>query len=200
MTDQDNPELEEAVRKLPLRSRITRRLAGSLQHKDWAVLGIGIALSGVSAVVGVAHLAWPWLFAVGCAVTAVAALATRALEEHKLNDRVRRLWEALAVASAILLVAFCYHQWWDPSVSAPRSYQVIVDGNETQIFLPYDEPGGSQGYAYPIVPSDEAITLDCYVALPTSGFWYRIQGNGGWIPRDGVHAIRGVPFPNPPHC
>ena len=68
-----------------VRSRLVRRLPRFKQHKDLVVLTIGIVLSGVLTVIGVAHVNWPWLLGLGCGITAVAALATRALEMRKLN-------------------------------------------------------------------------------------------------------------------
>jgi MFS family permease len=200
VTERATREPDESAPEPGFRSRLAHRLAQWLRHKGWAVLGVGVVLSGVLAVVGVTHLAWPWLFAVGCAITALATLTIRALEARKLKDRVRNLYGALAIACLLPVIAFCYHEWWDPSRAKPGSYQVIVDGGANDVFYPYDEPGGTQGFVYRTIPSQSAISLDCYVSLPTSGVWYRIQYNGGWIPRDGVHAIPGVPFPSPPHC
>jgi hypothetical protein len=199
MTEGAVGEPERKVEPSRLRSRLVHGLAAWRRHKDWTVLAIGVALSGVLMVAGVAHLAWPWLFAFGCAFTAVATLATRALGGRR-KDRVRNLWAALAVAILLPVVAFAYHEWWDPSRVKPSSYQVIIDGGPDDVFYPYDEPGGTQGFVYGTLLSQSTINLDCYVSLPTSGIWYRIAYNGGWIPRDGVHAIPGVPFPSPPRC
>jgi hypothetical protein len=192
-------KMEGAAR--PPRPSFARRLLGWLWGKDRAVLGIGAGVSGALAVVGVAHIAWPWLWAAGCAVTAVAALATRAVETHKLKDKVHNLWAALAVSCAISTIAFCYHEWWDPSRARPSSYQVVVNGSgSAQMLYPYDQPGGTQGYNYAPIPAGITVTLSCYVSLQGSGLWFRVAGNHGWIPRDTVHAIPGIPFPNPPLC
>jgi hypothetical protein len=151
-------------------------------------------------VLGVAHIAWGWLFAAGCAITAVAALATHGLQARKARDRARSYGSALVISSLISVVAFGYHEWWDPSRAGPSSYKVIVDV-EGNVFQPYNKAGGSQrGFVYPTVLAQSTIPLDCYVVLPSSGLWFRIQGNGGWIPRDEVEAIPGIPFPMPPHC
>lgn len=200
MSDSETPESDEAVQPLR-RPMMRRKLQGLLRHTDRVVIGIGIVLSGVLTVLGVAHIAWGWLFAAGCAVTAVAALATHGLQARKARDRARSFGSALVISSLIPVVAFGYHEWWDPSRTGPSSYQVIVDGGELDIFYPYDEPGGSQGgYVYAPVRSQGTISLNCYVSLPSSGLWFNIQSTGGWIPRDAVHAIPGTPFPTPPHC
>lgn len=181
--------------------RLIRRFARVKQHKDLAVLAIGIVLSGVLTIVGVTHVSWPWLFGLCCGITAVAALATRALEVRKVNDRVRSLWAALAATVVLFAGAFCYHEWWDPSRAnvSPLDNQVMVNGTDAQVFLPYDQPDGSQTYEYPPLNSDEPISLVCYVSL-RDGLWYGIYNSGGWIPGDAVHAIPGVAFPSPPRC
>lgn len=173
------------------------------QHKDIAVLGIGVALSGVSTTVGVAHVGWLWMLALGCAITAIASLATSALQEHKMKDRSRRLWQSLTIAVALLIGVFCYHEWWDPLKStngSPDGYQVMVNGTDIQTFSVYDQPGGLQTYEYPMLNSDEPVALACYVSLAKSGIWYEVYGDRGWIPQDAVHAIPGMMFPSPPHC
>jgi hypothetical protein len=172
-----------------------------LRGNDRAVLGIGLFVSAVSSVVGIAHLAWPWLAAVGCAVTAIATLATRALDAKKQEEKIRSLKAALAIACAVPVVAFLYHVWWDHSGSdVPASQAVVAGSGGAQIFYPYNEPDGTQGYTYSPIVTGETITLTCYVSLSSSNFWYRMAGNGGWIPRDALHAIPGIPFLDPPHC
>jgi hypothetical protein len=198
MTEVDSGESTDSSPK-SLGSRLVHRLAELRHHKDLVVLAIGIVLSGVSTVIGVAHVNWPWLFGLGCGITAVAALATRALEARELKDRVRNLWAALAVSVVLLAGAFCYHEWWDPSGASPLDNQVMVNGTDVQTVQPYDQPNGSQTYEYPPIYSDMPISLVCYVSLP-DGPWYRIYQSGGWIPRDAVHAFPGLAFPNLPHC
>jgi hypothetical protein len=182
------------------RARLQGQIPGWLRGKYGIVLGIVVAISGVSAVIGIAHLAWPWLLAAVCAVTAIATLATRAAEGLK-KEKVPNLSAALAIACAIPVIAFFYHEWWDPSRGAPTSFQAVVNGSgSAEIFYPYNEPGGSQGYEYQAIPADTTITLSCSVSLPRSGLWFRIAGNGGWIPRDATHAIPGTSFLAPPRC
>jgi hypothetical protein len=48
------------------RSRLGVRFRKFKHHKDLVVLAIGIVLSGVLTVLGVAHVNWPWLFGLGC--------------------------------------------------------------------------------------------------------------------------------------
>lgn len=181
-------------------SRVIRHLPGWLRGKDSAVLGIGILFSAVSTTVGVAHVPWPWLAAAGCAGTAIVTLATHAIEAPKQRQKIYSLWVALAVACAIPVAAFSYHEWWDPSRVGASSYQAIIDGNNVQLFYPYNEPGGTQSYTYSPLPADGTVRLSCYVSLSNSGLWFLIAGTGGWIPRDAMHAIPGIPFPSPPHC
>jgi hypothetical protein len=180
-------------------SGIRSWVSGWFRHKDWAVFGIGVVLAGVLAVVGIAHVGWPWIVTLVCAITAVGGLATRALQQRKVKDRVRSLWTALAFSIAILLGLFAYHQWWDPALS-PQSYQVILGGGDNDIFHPYDKAGGTQGFVYPTLLSQSTIDLQCYVSIPASGVWYRILDNGGWVPKDGVSSVPGLQFPTPPHC
>lgn len=183
-----------------IRARLAEHIPGWLRGKYGAVLGIVVAISGVSAVVGIAHVAWPWLAAAVCAVTVIATLATRAVEGPK-KEKVSNLWAALAVACAIPVTAFFYHEWWDPSRIAPASFQAVVNGSgSAEIFYPYNEPGGTQGYAYHAIPVGTTISLSCSVSLTRSGLWFRIAGNDGWIPRDATHAIPGISFPAPPPC
>jgi len=189
----------------PFYRRLRRRLSAVKwkQHKDLAVLGIGVVLSGVLAVVGVAHVSWFWLLALGCAVTAMASLAAAALQARKLKDRLHRLWQAFAVTIALLVGLFSYHVWWDPANHASAStngYQVMVNGSDVQILPVYDQPGGSQTYEYSPLNSDEPVSLACSVSLPGSGLWYEVYGDHGWVPRDAVHAIPGTTFPTPPPC
>jgi hypothetical protein len=130
-------------------------------------------------------------------------VATRSIEARKHKDRLRSLWSAFGIVVVLLIGIFCYHRWWDPAnaVNAnSNGYQVMVNGSDVQILLPYDQPGGSQTYEYPSLNSDMPVSLQCYVLLPQSGFWYEIYGGHGWVPRDAVHAIPGTSFPNPPHC
>jgi hypothetical protein len=100
MSDPDAPETADTLQAdyvriaHRLKGWLGRRL-GWLRHKDLLVICVGIALTGVSMIAGVAHLSLPWLVAVGCAITAVAAFATRALEATKNKDKVRNLWPAL---------------------------------------------------------------------------------------------------------
>lgn len=185
--------------------RLTHRLSQWKwkQHKDLGVLGIGVVLSGISTVVGLVHVSWVWLFIFGCAITAVASLATAAIQERKSKDGLHRLWQAFAVLVALGVGLFCYHAWLDPAnqpSAYSNGYQVMVNGSEVQIFPVYDQPGGSQTYEYSPLNSDEPVSLVCTVSLPTSGSWYEVYGDHGWIPRDAVHAIPGTTFPNVPHC
>jgi hypothetical protein len=205
MSDSGAHEAEDALQAT--RWGAARRLKGRLgrgsrwlRHTDRAVLGIGVILSGVLAVAGVAHLAWPWLFVMGCAVTAVATFTTRALEASKDKDKVRNLWPALGVASLMPIAAFLYHDLWDPSRARPSNHPVIIKGGGDQVLFPYDEPGGSQGHVYNALLTGGSITLECYVSLPGGVIWYRVQGNGGWLPHNAVRATPGVSFPKPPHC
>lgn len=115
------------------------------------------------------------------------------------KGRQRYLWGALAVMIALLLGIFCYHEWRGAGMAGQSGNQVMVNGSDVQVFPPYDQPDGAQTYEYPVVNSDMPVSLQCYVLLP-DGLWYQIRGNGGWIPRDAVHAIPGTAFPNPPHC
>lgn len=181
-------------------ARLVRGIRGWLRGKGRAGLCIAVGVSGVSAVVGVAHLAWPWLLLASCAITGIATLAALSMEGPK-KERVHNLWGALAVACAIPVTAFLYHEFWDPSRAAPTSFQVVVDGNASaQVFYAYNEPDGTQGYTSPTIPAGTTISLSCFVSLPRSGLWFRIAENGGWIPRDAVHAIPGISFPEPPPC
>jgi hypothetical protein len=100
-------------------------------------------------------------------------LATRALEARKLKDRVRNLWGALIVSVMLIAGVFCYHEWWDPSRAGPQDNEVMVNGTDVQVFLPYDQPDGSQTYEYQPINSDMPISLACYVSLP-DGLWYQI--------------------------
>ena len=208
MSDPDGPETAEAPDTLRADfARIGIRLKGWLgrrsrwlRHKDLLAVGIVIVLSGVLAVAGVAHVALPWLFAVAGAIAAVAAFATRALEATKNKDKVRNLWLALVIASLVPVVAFLYHELWDPSRIPPSNYRVIVNGTEDLVVYPSDEPGGPPGYVYKGLIAGVSITLDCYVVLPGDVIWYHVRSNGGWIQRAAVHAIPGVSFPKPPHC
>jgi hypothetical protein len=196
--DADPPEAAEAPEE-SRRAQLVHHLKRWRHHKDLVVLGIGILVSGITTVIGIAHLSWPWLFVLGCSITAAAALVTRALAAEEPKDREWSLWAALIVVVLIPVGAFCYHEWWDPSRTSPSSNEVMVKGTDLQVFVPYDEPGGSQSYEYSVINSDEPISLVCYVSLP-DGLWYQIYGNGGWIPQDAVHAIPGIAFPDPPHC
>ena len=181
-------------------ARFARGIRGWLRGKGRVALCIAVGVSGVSAVVGVAHLTWFWLLLGSCAITAIATLAALAVEGPE-KDRVHNLWAALAVACLIPVTAFFYHEWWDPSRTAPASFQAVVDGSgSAEIFYPYNEPGGTQGYAYQAIPVGTTISLSCSVSLPRSGLWFRIAGNGGWVPHDGVRAIPGISFPDPPPC
>jgi hypothetical protein len=198
MTEVESRESAESPHE-SLRSSFVHRLARLKRHKDLLVLAIGVVVSGVSTVIGVAHVNWPWLFGLGCAITAVAALTTRALEARKPKKRVINLWAALITSVILLVGVFCYHEWWDPSQAGPQNNQVMVNGGDVQVFPQYDQPDGSQTYEYPPLNSDMPVSIVCYVSLP-DGFWYRVYGNNGWIPRDAVHAIPGVAFPALPHC
>ena len=197
MTEVNSCEPTQSPRE-SLTRRFAHRSTKVKQHKDFIVLAIGIVLSGVSTVIGVAHVSWAWQFALGCGITAVAALATRALEVRKLKDRVHSLWAALVVSITLLAGVFCYHEWWEPVRPSPLDNQVMVNGTDVQVFKPFDQPDGSQTYEYPPLYSDMPISLICYVSLP-DGLWYRVY-HSGWIPRGAVHVIPGLAFPNPPRC
>lgn len=189
----------------PFRRRLARQLSKWKwkQHKDLGVLAIGVAASGVSTVVGVAHVAWFWLLLLGSAATVVAALATRAVQARELKDRNTSLWQALAVALLVLLGIFAYHEWWDPASRQsvnPNGHQVMVGGSDTEVFEVYDQPGGSPTYEYPPLNSVEPVSLTCAVSLPGSGTWYQVYGARGWVPRDAVHAIPGTTFPALSDC
>jgi hypothetical protein len=151
-------------------------------------------------VIGIAHIAWGWLFGLGCAITAIAALVTNTVQASKLKERVRYLSGALAVAVVLLLVIFGYHEWWDPANStsaSPNGYQVMVKGSDDEVIEVYDKVGGVPTYEHPVLNSDESVALICYVSLPTSGLWYEIYGYNGWVPRDAVYAVPGTAFPQP---
>jgi hypothetical protein len=84
----------------------------------------------------------------------------------KLKDRVRNLWAALIVSVMLIAGVFCYHEWWDLSRAGPQDNEVMVNGTDVQLFLPYDQPDGSQRYEYQPINSDMPILLACYVSLP----------------------------------
>jgi hypothetical protein len=202
VTESGTDEPEEASRK-SLGSRVKHQLHQVKQHKDLAVLGIGAVVSGVLTVIGIAHIPWGWLFGLGCAITAIAALVTGAVQASKPKERERNLWGTVAVMVVLVGLIFGYHEWWDPANQAnvnTNGYQVMVNGGDVQVLLVYDKPGGSQTYEYPPLNSDEPVSLTCYVSLPTSGLWYEVYGDHGWVPRDAVSAIPGTTFPNLPYC
>jgi hypothetical protein len=181
-------------------AHFVRGIRGWLRGKGRVALCIAVGVSGVSAVVGVAHLTWVLLLLASCAITAIATLAALAVEGPE-KDRVHNLWAALAVACLIPVTAFLYHEWWDPSRTAPTSFQAVVDGSgSAEIFYPYNEPGGAPGYAYKAIPVGTTISLSCSVSLPRGGLWFRIAGNGGWVPHGEVQAIPGISFLTPPPC
>lgn len=115
------------------------------------------------------------------------------------RGRQRYLWGALAVMIVLLLGTVCYHEWRGSGTASQAGNQVMANGTDVQVFAPYDQPGGAQTYEYPVINSDMPVSLQCYVSLP-DGLWNQIYGNGGWIPRDAVHAVPGTAFPNPPQC
>jgi MFS family permease len=198
MSDEAASHGTDSQPALPLRKRALQWLS---KHRDLSVLGLGVLVAGALALAGVARVGWPWLFFLSASIAAIAALATRALQEKEDAERIRSLWAALAVSVALLAAIFGYHEWWDPALASPdRSYSVLVGGGGEDMFYPYDSPDGSQDYAYSPVLSETVIELQCYVSLPASGVWYEIGTDGGWIPRNAVHAVPGLPFPSPPYC
>ncbi|GAB2832677.1 hypothetical protein GCM10027176_41170 [Actinoallomurus bryophytorum] len=173
---------------------------GLWTHTDLILLSIGVASSGVAAVVGIAHVPWFVMFLAGSAITCVVALATRAAEARSLKKKVNALWLALTLASAIPVGAFTYHQWFDPSRTDEGSHALSANGHDPQILRPADGPGGSPGYAHGAILGGTTVWVRCYVELQGKGLWYWLDGDGGWVSQADVHVIPGMSRPNIPHC
>ncbi|GAB3987790.1 hypothetical protein GCM10029978_107960 [Actinoallomurus acanthiterrae] len=169
-------------------------------HKDLAVLGVGIASSGVAAVVGIAKVPWFIMLLAGSAITCVAALITRALDARTLRKKVNALWLALAIASSIPFGAFAYHQWLDPSKEDQGDHALLANGRDPQFIRPADSPGGPPGYSHSAIIGGTTVWVHCFVKLPSAGVWYWLANDGGWMSQVDVQTMPGMPSPHIPRC
>jgi hypothetical protein len=166
-----------------------------------AVLVLGTVVSGVMAVVGVVEIPRVWMVLAGCGVTAVAALAVRALETCTLKKKVNALWCALTVASSIPLVAFAYHQWFDASSRAQERFPLLANGADPAVMRPANYPGGPLGgYLHGGIIGGSTVWVSCYVVVPEADRWYWVSGDRGWVPASAVRPIPGLHTPQIPHC
>ncbi len=170
-------------------------------HKDLAVLVIGVIGAGVVSLVGVFTIPRGWLFVCCCAITALVALVVRAFQVRANKKRINALSWALAFAVAIPIGALVYHQWFDPArISHASSYPLQAGGTDVQIARPADAPGGPPGYDYPPVVGGSTVQVSCYVVLPSSGKWYWLAGEQGWLPQAALSPIPGLAPPPIPSC
>jgi hypothetical protein len=168
-------------------------------HVEVVVASIGILLSGVTAVVGAAHVPGAMLFLGGIAVTGLGTFLIRTLEKSTPEEKLRNLTIAMVFALSIPIGAATYHFWFDPSSHAPTYVSVVVDGTDVDVVRPVGEPGSQEFFDYPPVIGGTQVDVDCKV-LYGGVAWYRLASNHSFLPATAVHAIRGVKTPSPPLC
>lgn len=169
-------------------------------RKDLGVVALGITASGITAVAGVAEIPNAAMFLMGCGITAVAALATRALTVRTLKQKVNTLWWALGAALLIPLGAFAYQQWFDPSKTQDDEQVMVVSGSDVVVWRPAVTPGGDLNrFAHSPVAGGWSVNVRCYVDLATKERWYWLR-TGGWLPERSLSPMPGVPQTDVSKC
>lgn len=175
-------------------------------------LGIGLvtaAAAGVSGIIGLTDLPWPMLAALSAAAGAVGFTVSQAIASRKTADTARWWWSASTLILLLLCIgAFTYHKGFDPATHGPRTYQFVVDGNETNFIPLYGEAGGP---AQLLATGDagqngliggQAYNFDCWATGLDHQTWLRYErfGQTWWAPRVLLHPPAGENQPPVPHC
>ncbi len=169
---------------------------------------IAIAVAGISGAAGVANIPWLWILLMSAEFAAIAVCVTHAITVRTLAAKVA-WWKASLIVSLVLpLGAFVYHEWFDPAERVPRTYQFVVNGDETQVVELFGEAGGEPqliqtgaGGANGLI-GGQAYEFDCWTIGRDGLEWLRYQrfGRTWWAPRSRLHAPVGVRQGEVPHC
>jgi transposase-like protein len=176
--------------------------------RDVGIGAIAAVLTGVTQAVGVAHLPWPALLALGTELGAIGAVITHAVQAQSID--VKLAWWRAAVPIVLLLPlgTVAYHEWFDPSTHVPRSYELVVNGNETNIIPLIGEPGGQPqliatgSLGQNGLVGGQTYGFDCWVETSDRSQWvqYHRFDHLWWAPRSELHVPVGYPAPEIPPC
>lgn len=150
--------------------------------------------------IGVADVRPFWIGLLGATVTAIATLATRAIEASAPKSKVRYLWWALGASVMLLACLYAYNQWWEPQKYDQERSEMLVEGDDVNIWRPADEPGGEPTSVYPPIIGTTTVQVDCHVVLEDGEKWFRLSGHSGWLPSAALRPVRGLTRPDIPRC
>lgn len=175
-------------------------------------LGIGLvtaAVAGVSGIIGLTHLPWPILAVLSAAAGAVGFTVSQAIASRKAADSARWWWSASTLILVLLCIgAFTYHKSFDPATQSPRTYQFVVDGDQTKFIPLYGEAGGPAQFlatgnaGQNGLIGGQAYNFDCWATGLDHQTWLRYErfGQTWWAPRVLLHPPAGENDPPVPHC
>jgi hypothetical protein len=169
---------------------------------------IAIVVAGISGAAGVANIPWLWILLMSAEFAAIAVCVTHAMTVRTLAAKVA-WWKASLIVSLVLpLGAFVYHEGFDPAERVPRTYQFVVNGDETEVVGLFGEAGGEPQLIQTGAAGEngliggQAYEFDCWTIGRDGSEWLRYQrfGRTWWAPRSTLHPPTGVRQREVPHC
>jgi hypothetical protein len=169
---------------------------------------IGVVATAIIAVVGTAHISWPWLLAISTAIAAIATCASLALSARTARAKVLGWQLALGFALFLLLGSFVYHVWGDPATRVPKTYELVANGGNANVIPLFGEAGGppqtleTGTLGQNGLIGGQTYEFDCWVIGRDGAQWlrYRRFGHTWYAPRADLHPPVGLPEPKVPHC
>ena len=175
---------------------VTRRasVARWRPGRELAVIGIGIAATATTYIVGLFAIPSYMILIAACAFTAIGGLITWAAKERAAKNRVKILWLTLVVALAIPVVALMYHYLNQSYLGS----SFLAKGNAAEI---YSEPTLSTSTDTQQVATG-TVSVMCFINMHKTGAWYEllIKGSRFWIQASSVYPIPDTQSPQVPHC
>jgi hypothetical protein len=171
---------------------------------------VAAVVGGASLAVGVAHISWFWLLALGAELALIGFLATQAVMAD-LSVKVFWWRSSFIVTLNLLAGIVIYHEQFDPATThtAPV-YSLTVNGTEVDAVELYGEPdpgsdqliatgaGGRNG----LIGGQTYGFFECSTAGTDRRQWLRYYryGHVWWVPRVYLHTPFGTADPAIPQC
>jgi phosphatidylglycerophosphate synthase len=175
---------------------------------DVLVVAISAAAAAIGAVLGVAQIPW-WGLLLATAVTAAIAICATHAINAKAPEMKARWWRTSFLATLALLVGgYVYHQWLDPVTQVPKTYQLVVDGDDTNVIPLFGEAGGDPQtletgqLGQRGLIGGQTYEFDCWLTGRGGAVWlqYRRFGRTWYAPGAALHPPAGLRPPDIPHC
>jgi hypothetical protein len=188
----------------------------TFDRKTWTVVqrpviasSVAAVVGGVTLAVGVAHISWVWLLALGAELALIGFFATQALMAD-LSVKVFWWRSSFIITLTLLAGMVIYHEQFDPARHAAPMYSLTVNGTEVNYIDLYGEPdpGSDQLIATGELKQNGLIGgrtysfFECATIGTDRHQWLRYHryGEAWWAPRAYLHTPFSAANPAIPRC